>query len=500
MGRGVPTPGRARPRHARRVGPAGARHSRVPRRRPGRCRPRPAGLLPPHLESGDASGRRARHVLARPAPQHGRRRRGRRGLGGPRDRLLEDAAPDAVEHGYLAIHEMFRHIFAGEFAAALEVSVRVAETGRRCRDANLVAMGLSSQGRLLIYGGQVREGLALLDEAMVGLQDPDVSPILAGHVVLLDGRGLPGDRGLPADGRVDGGPDPVVPDAAGPRAVHRAVRGAPGADHAGPWCPAGGARGARARCLPVPRGGLVAGGGVGALRAGEVLRLQGDLPERPPRSRRPRRSGATRSRGRRSWRSPRGATPRQWRWCDDSWRRHLTRCTAVRTCPPRSRCSWRRGTSTARGWPPTSWWLWPASSAARRSRRRRPTRWGRSAGPPRRRGPARRRSPHLRRAWKLWIDLGARYEAAWARVRIGLACRALGDEDSALPSWAWRARAFADIGAEPARLEVERLLGRDLPDGLTAREVEVLRLVASGRSNPQIAHTSSSARRPSPGT
>ena len=95
--------------------------------------------------------------------------------------------------------------------------------------------------------------------------------------------------------------------------------------------------------------------------------------------------------------------------------------------------------------------------------------------------------PHLRHAWKLWIDLGARYEAAWARVRIGLACRALGDEDSAVSELAVAGRTFAEIGAEPARVEVERLLGRDLPDGLTAREVEVLRLVASGRSNPQIA-------------
>ncbi len=97
-------------------------------------------------------------------------------------RLLQDAPSDAVEHGYQAVHEMFRHIFAGEFPAALEVSVRIAETGRRCREANLVALGLSAQGRLLIYGGRVPEGLALLDEAMVGLNDPDVSPVIAGHV------------------------------------------------------------------------------------------------------------------------------------------------------------------------------------------------------------------------------------------------------------------------------------------------------------------------------
>ena len=43
-------------------------------------------------------------------------------------------------------------------------------------------MGLSSQGRLLIYGGRVREGLALLDEAMAGLADQGISPILAGNV------------------------------------------------------------------------------------------------------------------------------------------------------------------------------------------------------------------------------------------------------------------------------------------------------------------------------
>ena len=74
-------------------------------------------------------------------------------------------------------------------------------------------------------------------------------------------------------------------------------------------------------------------------------------------------------------------------------------------------------------------------------------------------------------------------------MRIGLACRALGDEESALSELGVAGRTFSEIGAEPARTDVERLLGRDLPDRLTAREVEVLRLVASGQSNPQIAAT-----------
>ena len=77
--------------------------------------------------------------------------------------------------------EMYQHVFAGDMPGALELAGQVTETGQRCRDANLVSVGLASQGRLLIYLGRVREGLALLDEAMVGLADPDISPILAGH-------------------------------------------------------------------------------------------------------------------------------------------------------------------------------------------------------------------------------------------------------------------------------------------------------------------------------
>ena len=93
----------------------------------------------------------------------------------------------------------------------------------------------------------------------------------------------------------------------------------------------------------------------------------------------------------------------------------------------------------------------------------------------------------LREACAVWLELGARYDAARARARIGLALRALGDEDSAGAELAVAQRTFGELGALPAQREIDRLLGSRFPDGLTGREVEVLRLVAAGHGNQQIA-------------
>jgi ATP/maltotriose-dependent transcriptional regulator MalT len=94
---------------------------------------------------------------------------------------------------------------------------------------------------------------------------------------------------------------------------------------------------------------------------------------------------------------------------------------------------------------------------------------------------------HARESCHLWSEIGAPYEAARARVLIARALRQLGDEDSAASELGIARRAFAELGAAPAAQEVDRLLRRERPGGLTEREVEVLRLVAEGRSNTDIA-------------
>jgi len=92
-----------------------------------------------------------------------------------------------------------------------------------------------------------------------------------------------------------------------------------------------------------------------------------------------------------------------------------------------------------------------------------------------------------RESTRLWTEIGSPYEAARARVLVARALRELGDADSATGEFAIARRAFIEVGAEPAAANVDRLLGRPRPGGLTEREVEVLRLVAQGRSNSDIA-------------
>jgi ATP/maltotriose-dependent transcriptional regulator MalT len=107
-------------------------------------------------------------------------------------------------------------------------------------------------------------------------------------------------------------------------------------------------------------------------------------------------------------------------------------------------------------------------------------------------GAADRALPLLRASWSTWRRLDAPYEAAITRMHLGRASRALGDEDAAQLEYDAARSVLAGLRAAPDLTRLERLAA--LPDaaqagsGLSRRELEVLQLIARGRSNRQIAH------------
>jgi ATP/maltotriose-dependent transcriptional regulator MalT len=399
-------------------------------------------------------------------------------------RLLVAEPDDVVEHGYLKLHAMYGHIFAGEYAEAFELAAAATESGRHFGDPDLVAEGLSSQGRLLMYGGNVPDGLAMLDEAMVSVAAGEVSPIVAGMAFcsMIEACQEIGDYRRMTDWTsaltrwCEEQPD-LAP-FTGQCAVHRAqiMR----------------AQGAFAQALDelelaqarYEANGMDPAVGLALYERGEVLRLRGehdvaavayDAAAAYGRQPQPGLALLWLARGRTA--AAVAAVHRLLDETPDPVHRSQLLPAAVEVLLAGGELDAARAASEELDGIASSFRCAALAGAASYAR-------GTVALAE---SDAAAALPHLRRAWKVFLDLGARYDAARTRTRIGLAFRALGDEDSAAAELAVARRTFGELGAATARSEVDRFLGPSLPDGLTAREVEVLRLVAAGQSNPQIA-------------
>jgi DNA-binding CsgD family transcriptional regulator len=401
-------------------------------------------------------------------------------------RLLDDVPGDVVERGYVLIHMMFRHIFSDEFEQAFKVAVEVTDYGRRFAEPDLVANGLNAQGRMLLYSGRVPDGMALLDEAMVGISTGDVSPIFAGQIYcsMIEACQEISDYGRVAEWTsaltrwIDAQPG-LVP-FTGQCAVHRGqiLRVRSAFREAIEEFELATQRYAAAND-PAPAG-LAMG------ECGEVLRIVGDLPAAEAAYERATGFGFEAqpglallwlARGRTA--AAVGAVRRLLAEPRDPVHRSQLLPGAVEVLLAAGEVG--EATALADELVGIAESFGCAALRAKADHARGSTLLaGSDAGAA---------VPALRKSMQAWQALGAPYEAARSRVLMGKALRELGDAESAVSELEAARRTFSDLGAGPAEREVAHLIAPTHPAGLTEREVEVLRLVASGRSNPQIAAT-----------
>ncbi len=103
--------------------------------------------------------------------------------------ILDEARLDSVVRGYLLIPSAVQRIMQGDPAAGDATFRQASEIARRFGDRDLASLAGSGRGRALIRLGNVAEGVALLDEAMVAVTAGDVAPQLAGDIycIVLEG-------------------------------------------------------------------------------------------------------------------------------------------------------------------------------------------------------------------------------------------------------------------------------------------------------------------------
>ena len=107
---------------------------------------------------------------------------------GRAQRLLEDSAIDSVVSGYVLFATAVRRAVGGDPSDALPMFATALDIGTRFGDDQLVIMARHGQGRGLIALGRCAEGMGLLDEVMVAVTAGEISPLAIGPIYcsLLD--------------------------------------------------------------------------------------------------------------------------------------------------------------------------------------------------------------------------------------------------------------------------------------------------------------------------
>ncbi len=97
------------------------------------------------------------------------------------ERIAADA-PNGSAAGLLLLPQFLGAVGNGALDEALDLAIRRCRRGRDAADDDLLGFGLLCEGEALAARGQVREGMRRLDEAMVTITAGDVSPITTGVI------------------------------------------------------------------------------------------------------------------------------------------------------------------------------------------------------------------------------------------------------------------------------------------------------------------------------
>jgi DNA-binding CsgD family transcriptional regulator len=402
-------------------------------------------------------------------------------------RLVELEQRECVERGYLLVPQMMGQEAAGDYEAAYATAVEAAGIGEYFGDRDLRALALHEQGRILAKQGSVASGLELLDEVMVAVISGELSPIVTGLIYcsVIEGCQQVYELGRASEWTAaltrwcDEQPDMVS--FTGRCLVHRAeimqLHGA--------WPEAlEEARRAGQRFAQVMN---PVSAGEASYRQGEIHRLRGDLVSA---------EDAYREASRCGWEPQPGLALLRLAQGDKA-----AASASIRRVVGEATERLRRA-----GLLPTHVAIMLAVGDTDEARRAcleleeinegyRSAMLGAMASHARGAlaladGDAWAALVALRRACQVWQELAAPYECARARVLVGMACRALADEDTAALELEAARGVFAQLGAAPDLAHVDSLVPGASPratHGLSPRELQVLRLIAAGDTNKAIA-------------